>query len=396
METNQKRLKMQFGTILYLLLTCLVFGCDSKTQAQDRQQSQVQTQDEPTGSSKKKCIKLAILLDTSNSMDGLIDQAKSQLWSIVNELARAECDATKPELKIALYEYGNDNLPQAEGFIRMVTELTTDLDQISADLFSLRTNGGDEYCGQVIGKALKQLSWSKASGDYQVIFIAGNEPFTQGSIDFREACSNAKEKGVIVNTIFCGNFDEGINTSWKKGADLTGGKYFSIEQNRKTVYIETPYDRQISELNNKLNDTYVYYGKQGVEKKMLQKQQDENAAQYGSGNAVNRAVSKSSHVYKNSSWDIVDATEDKSIDLASVKSEDLPEEMQKMTTNERQEYIEQKKTEREAVQKEIASLNVKRTEYISQHNQSKEGMLDNAMLAAIRNQATERNFTFAE
>ncbi|RPI65426.1 MAG: hypothetical protein EHM44_00590, partial [Ignavibacteriales bacterium] len=36
---------------------------------------------------KNNSIQLALLLDTSNSMDGLIDQAKSQLWKIVNELA---------------------------------------------------------------------------------------------------------------------------------------------------------------------------------------------------------------------------------------------------------------------------------------------------------------------
>lgn len=30
-------------------------------------------------------IQLALLLDTSNSMDGLIDQARSRLWQIVNE-----------------------------------------------------------------------------------------------------------------------------------------------------------------------------------------------------------------------------------------------------------------------------------------------------------------------
>jgi hypothetical protein len=36
---------------------------------------------------KDQTIMLALLLDTSNSMDGLIDQAKSQLWKIVNELA---------------------------------------------------------------------------------------------------------------------------------------------------------------------------------------------------------------------------------------------------------------------------------------------------------------------
>ena len=39
---------------------------------------------------KDQTIMIALLLDTSNSMDGLIDQAKSQLWKIVNEVAAAK------------------------------------------------------------------------------------------------------------------------------------------------------------------------------------------------------------------------------------------------------------------------------------------------------------------
>ena len=38
-------------------------------------------------------IQIALLLDTSNSMDGLIDQAKSQLWSVVNEFIRYKTQA---------------------------------------------------------------------------------------------------------------------------------------------------------------------------------------------------------------------------------------------------------------------------------------------------------------
>jgi hypothetical protein len=33
-------------------------------------------------------VQIAILLDTSNSMDGLIGQAKTQLWNVVNEFVR--------------------------------------------------------------------------------------------------------------------------------------------------------------------------------------------------------------------------------------------------------------------------------------------------------------------
>ena len=35
-------------------------------------------------------MQIALLLDTSGSMDGLIDQARTQLWKIVNELALAK------------------------------------------------------------------------------------------------------------------------------------------------------------------------------------------------------------------------------------------------------------------------------------------------------------------
>src|SRR4051812_18188401 len=63
-------------------------------------------------------VQLAILLDTSNSMDGLIEQAKSQLWKIANELAYAKRHGKNPTLQVALYEYGNDSLSPGENWIR--------------------------------------------------------------------------------------------------------------------------------------------------------------------------------------------------------------------------------------------------------------------------------------
>ena len=189
---------------------------------------------------KKHYIKVALLLDTSNSMDGLIDQAKAQLWEIVNELSYARCKNEQPNLEIALYEYGNDNLSSNEGYIRQVLGFTQDLDEISKELFSLTTNGGSEFCGQVIKTSLTQLEWGKDADDLKMVFIAGNEPFTQGRIDYRDAAAEAKEKGVVVNTIFCGNYDQGINSEWKNGAEITYGDYMAINQNQRTVHIASP------------------------------------------------------------------------------------------------------------------------------------------------------------
>lgn len=339
-------------------------------------------------------IQLALLLDTSNSMDGLIEQAKSQLWKIVNELSAAKCgDGTQPNIKIALYEYGNDGLPSSEGYIRMVSGFTNDLDLISEKLFSLRTNGGNEYCGHVIQTSLRQLNWSASGNDLKMIFIAGNEPFTQGSVSYRIAGGVAKEKGVVVNTIFCGNFEEGISTSWKDGADMTGGSYMSIETNKKTIYVATPYDDKIADCNDRLNRTYIYYGSQGRSKKEAQVTQDNNAASYGSSNMAERAVSKSSRVYDNKSWDLVDAAKDDAKAIVEADEETLPAEMKGMNTQQRKNYVDAKAKERSAIQTEIQTLNKKRQEYIIANTpkDSEEGSLDAAMLRAIRAQAKVKN-----
>ena|SRR5688572_26212719 len=348
-------------------------------------------------STKDQSIMLALLLDTSNSMDGLIDQAKSQLWKIVNELAAAKCDdGSRPNIKIALYEYGNDNLPSSEGYIRQVCGLTTDLDLISEKLFALRTNGGNEFCGNVIRTSLHQLAWSTSHADLKMIFIAGNEPFTQGPVSFRQACSLAKEKGVVVNTIFCGPFNEGLNTSWKEGSDLAGGTYMSIEQDRRTVYVSTPYDYKIDECNNRLNKTYIYYGSSGASKKAMQETQDSNAASYGEANKAERAISKSSHAYKNSSWDLVDAAKDDEKVIAETKEEELPREMKGMSTVQRKAFVTQKAEERKKIQNEIQELNKKRQEYIASHTtqEQKDSMLDAAMIKAIKEKAKSKDLVW--
>lgn len=346
---------------------------------------------------KDQTIMLALLLDTSNSMDGLIDQAKSQLWKIVNELAAAKCgDGSKPKIKIALYEYGNDGLPSSEGYIRQVSALTNDLDLISEKLFALRTNGGSEFCGHVIRTSLNQLDWSASSADLRMIFIAGNEPFTQGSVSYREACALAKEKGVTINTIYCGDFNEGLNSNWKDGADIAGGTFMSIEQNSKTVYVATPYDDRLSELNDRLNKTYVYYGSTGSYKKQQQEVQDKNAESYGAANKAERTVSKSSHAYSNSTWDLVDASKDNEQIITKAKDEELPQEMKGMTTDQRKAYVKGKSAERAKIQAEIQSVNKQRQEYIVENTpkEQKDSMLDAAMINSIKSKAKTKNLTW--
>jgi len=344
--------------------------------------------------SKKHAIKVALLLDTSNSMDGLIDQAKAQLWELVNELSQARCQQERPILQIALYEYGNDELSEGKGFVRKITSFTDDLDTISKELFSLTTNGGSEYCGTVIKASLDELDWGKDADDLKMIFIAGNEPFTQGDIHYKDAAAAAKEKGVVVNTIFCGNFQHGVASSWQDGALITYGDYIAIDHNQHTVHIASPYDDLILQLNIQLNQTYIPYGSYGREKISLQAEQDANAALYSTANAVSRTVSKGSHLYKNDSWDLVDAEKEKDFNYENLKQEDLPDNLQGKTTAQLKNYIQKQRSERNRIQNEIAALNKKRRDYIAKNRGSQKNELENAMLEALKKQAKRKNYTW--
>lgn len=121
-------------------------------------------------------IQIAFLLDTSSSMDGLIDQAKARLWNILNEILKAEKDGSTPDIEVALYQYGNSGLLPEKGYIQQVTGLTTDVDLLSAKLFGLSTGGGDEYCGQVIQTSTNELQWDDSNNTIKLIYIAYLNP----------------------------------------------------------------------------------------------------------------------------------------------------------------------------------------------------------------------------
>ena len=233
----------------------------------------------------------------------------------------------------------------------------------------------------------------KDADDLKMIFIAGNEPFTQGKINYKDAAADAKEKGVVVNTIFCGNFQHGVDSYWKDGATLTYGDYIAIDHNQHTVHIASPYDDLILQLNIQLNQTYVPQGTYGRKKVALQEEQDNNAVSYSKANAVSRTVSKGSHLYKNETWDLVDAEKEKDFDYSKLKKEELPDNLKGKTTAQIKSYVEKKRNERNRIQDEIASLNKKRRMYIAE-NKDGDNALESAMIQALKKQAQRKNYTW--
>ncbi len=340
-------------------------------------------------------VDLVICLDTSGSMDGLIESAKRKLWDITNELASAK---PTPKLRVALLVYGSPTYGADGGWVKTESPFTEDLDELYKRLFALRTNGGEEYVGRVVKTALEQLSWSDAKDALKVVFVCGNESADQDrAASFRDQCKAALAKGVNVNAIYCGNAGDHDAAGWRELATLGEGRFATIDHNRAVVEIPTPYDKKLAELSGKLNGTYIAVGAAGERGRANQAEQDSNAGSLGGSASAARAQAKAGSNYR-CDWDLVDKCKDRSIDLEKAKDEELPAEMKGMSIEERKAFVAKKTAEREAVQKEIAELAKKRDEFIAaelkKSGEKNESSLDAAVKEAIRTQAEKKGFTF--
>lgn len=341
-------------------------------------------------------IQIALLLDTSSSMDGLIDQARMQLWSVVNTLDSATYHGDQPRLEIALYEYGNDSLAGESGWIRRVQPFTSELNNVSEALFSLTTNGGNEHAGQVIGRSIDELEWRAGEGALRVVYIAGNEAFEQGPVPSHEAISTAKAQGVVINTVYCGSPDDYDAAAWRDGATVGGGRFLSIDHNHVAMHIAAPQDAELAALGQEINETYIRYGADGQRGLDNLVEQDNNMEGYGVGGVVERSVTKCSGMYRNDSWDLVDAIDGKTLDIGEVERSSLPEQLQGLDDDQLRSHVAAKQQLRDDLQQRIATLAKQREAHVVAERarlSEDPNSLDSAILGAIREQAIAAGFT---
>jgi hypothetical protein len=348
------------------------------------------------GPAKSPVVEVAICLDTSSSMDGLIDSAKRKLWDIVNELARGK---PAPTLRVALFSYGNNAYDPKTGWVRQEIGLTTDLDQVSGKLFVLKAtkvSGSDEYVGRVCRDALERLTWSADAGALRVIFVCGNESARQDpQVKLETVAEAAARKGIIINTIYCGNPADAIAPDWREFARLAEGRFAAIDQDRGTVTIATPHDRELAELSARLNTTYCFAGKDAQALRENQRRQDENALRLGAPAAASRAESKAGGLYGFEGQDLVERMKrDGAFDVKKIPAQELPEALRKMTPEEREKHVKELLAKREELQKQIVELSTKRDAYIQEELKKNpnpaDRAFDDAVRGALREQAKKK------
>ena len=337
-------------------------------------------------------IQLAILLDDSGSMSGLIDQARAHIWDVVHQLGATTRDGKTPRLEVAIFHYGD-----VGSLHKPLLHFSDDLDQVSKTLFAINGGGGSEHCGEVIRNAAQQLHWSARATDLRMIVIAGNEPFTQGDVHYKEAISAARAKDIVVSTIHCGTEAQGVAGFWADGATYGGGSFANIDHNQRGYDVEAPQDDKIRELNTQLNGTYLYYGRQGRARLTEQSAQDGNAGSLGSSAFAKRALVKSSGNYTNAHWDLVDAVKADKDALKKLDKKSLPKELQALDEAALSKKITKLSQQRAEIAKQLDVLVKEREVFVNAERARlvKEGAAPNlgeALNASFRKLAADKGY----
>jgi von Willebrand factor type A domain len=325
-------------------------------------------------------VDLAICLDTSGSMDGLLDSARARIWDIVNSATRRYPGA---QVRVALLTYGSPGgASAAEGYVLQHSDLSQDLDSVYARMMSLGTAGGDEYVGWVMHDAVEDLEWSQAAGAVHLLVVAGNEEADQGALfhDFRTVGAKARERGIKVSAIYAGNHDQGVHHGWDQVARAGGGTYVAIDMAAGLVQVDTPYDAELGALNGKLNGTYVPYGSGGAGGLQQMLNMDAGSSGLGARTMGSRIGTKGSSSFKNESWDLVDAVKDGKVKLEDVPEAALPSELAGRDQAGREAWLRERGDERKAVQTKIQALQAERARYLEKQRAAEEG---NSLDAAI-------------
>jgi Mg-chelatase subunit ChlD len=319
-------------------------------------------------------IDLVFAVDTTGSMGGLIQAAKTKVWSIINQIASGK---PTPEVRVGLVAYRD----RGDVYVTQVTDLTPDLDAMYTKLMAFQAGGGGdtpESVNQALSDAVNKISWSQGKQVMRLIFLVGDAPphmDYQDDVKYPDTAKQAVLKGITIHTIRCGNASD-TEQIFKDIAHRAEGRYFSIEQGGGAVAVATPFDGEIGKLDGDIRSTTILYGGHAEREASKRKMADESGAL-----AAAPAEAKAEHaVYaarKSASGagyggaDLVSAVESNSVAVDKLSDDSLPDEMKKLSPTERKAYVEKKAAERKAMQAKLDDLNKKRSSYLAE--QAKKG-----------------------
>jgi Mg-chelatase subunit ChlD len=332
-------------------------------------------------------VEVVFCLDTTGSMGGLIEGAKQKIWAISNQIAGGK---PTPVLKIGLVAFRD----RGDAYVTKVIDLTDDLDAIHGHLRGFKAEGGGDFpesVNQALHESVTKIKWSTDKDTLRILFLVGDAPphmDYKDDVKYPETCKLAAERGIIINTVQCGDHPE-TRKYWQDICTKAEGSYVQIAQDGGVVAVATPYDKDLAKINTELARSTLTYGDRG--RQLAGEDKKEAAAGLATAAAADRAAF-AGKAGMAASYDLLDGIKSGKVKLEELKKDHLPPELQKLSLKEQKAYLDKLDKRRGELSKEAVELDKKRSDFIAKKlaedkkNKAKDGF-DNQVLEILRKQA---------
>jgi Mg-chelatase subunit ChlD len=315
----------------------------------------------PVAKATRPKVDLVFALDTTGSMSGLIEGAKTKIWSIASFVARAQ---PTPDVRVGLVAYRDIG----DAYVTRVFDLDADLDRVYQRLLSFRADGGGdtpEHVARALDESVHKMSWSASGGNaVRLIYLVGDAPphlDYQDGYDYAKAARAAAAKGIQIHAIRCGT-DPETATYWRKIASLGHGEFLTIDQSGGMREHRTPYDEELARLHDELDGTVVGYGAKGGATRAAV--EAASAAPVSVKAARAGFLSAQKDVSETISDDLVGGVASGRVDLDKVPSADLPRSLAALPAAERKKEVATKAKARGDLLDQIAKVSTERDAFL--------------------------------
>ena len=304
-------------------------------------------------------IDVVFCIDLSGSTNGIIEHIRNHFWHFVHEMEQLE---PRPNFRFGFVGYSRPSFGKDNAYVKVIRDLSYDNDALSNEMFLLKpqVEQGSQFVGAALMTCIKNIRWSKERDAVKIIFLAGNGFVNSDGDTYKKAYAMADGRGIIIHALYWQSYTLPREVfGWREIGGSAGGKFFSVNVAYNHTGADTGFDTQkLISLNEELNSTYLYYGKDGKTRYQMMAAQDENILEVSPRGFRYRMEYKTSERYqkKNSSWDLVDL-----LAKADVKKSDfdpalLPDSLQKMSDAKFYEFVTAKNETRNKVLKQMQTL----------------------------------------
>lgn len=311
-------------------------------------------------------IEVAFVLDTTGSMEGLIDGAKRKIWTIANTIVDIQPDA---DIRMALIGYRD----RGDDYVIKSYDMSKDLQALYGNLTRFEADGGGddpESVNEALDAAVSKLTWSDKQGTRKIVFLVGDAPphmDYKGERKYPEIITDARKDNIIVNTVQAGQDAETTNF-WKDIAERGAGRYMAIAQDGGPIEeVTTPYDQQIMQNQQQIDKTIMPYGTRAQQAELTDKMSVKMAAPAAVQVENSKFYSKRSSAKEviTGGGDLIDDVRNKKLEIAKIKDSELPADLKGKSEKERTETVEKKLLERAKLEEQMAGLVKQRDEYLA-------------------------------